>query len=101
LRALITGASGFAGRWLCRECAAGGDEVVAVSRRGTVPDGCGRGIRLDLQRRCVRPRRDPGATVAGSGDHARLTALTGWEPTTPLRQTMTDTIAWWERRLAA
>ncbi len=49
MRALITGASGFAGSWLCRECAAAGDEVVAVSRRGTVPDGCGRGVALDLR----------------------------------------------------
>jgi GDP-4-dehydro-6-deoxy-D-mannose reductase len=48
VRALITGASGFAGAWLCRECAAAGDEVLALSRRGTVPDGCGRGIAADL-----------------------------------------------------
>jgi GDP-4-dehydro-6-deoxy-D-mannose reductase len=48
VRALITGASGFAGAWLCRECAAAGDEVLALSRRGTVPDGCGRGIAVDL-----------------------------------------------------
>jgi GDP-4-dehydro-6-deoxy-D-mannose reductase len=48
MRALITGASGFAGAWLCRECAAGGDEVVALSRRGTVPAGCGRGVAVDL-----------------------------------------------------
>ena len=49
MRALITGASGFAGAWLCRECAAGGDDVVAVSRRGSVPDGCGRGVAIDLR----------------------------------------------------
>ncbi len=49
MRALITGASGFAGSWLCRECAANGDEVTAVSRRGTVPDGCGRGLATDLR----------------------------------------------------
>lgn len=34
------------------------------------------------------------------GSHARLTAATGWEPSIPLRQTMADTIAWWERELA-
>jgi len=34
------------------------------------------------------------------GDHSRLTALTGWEPQIPLRQTMGDTIAWWEQQLA-
>ena len=48
MRALITGASGFAGAWLCRECAVAGDEVVALSRRGTVPAGCGRGVAVDL-----------------------------------------------------
>jgi GDP-4-dehydro-6-deoxy-D-mannose reductase len=48
MRALITGASGFAGAWLCRECAAAGDEVVALSRRGTVLAGCGRGVTVDL-----------------------------------------------------
>jgi GDP-4-dehydro-6-deoxy-D-mannose reductase len=36
-----------------------------------------------------------------SGDHSRLTADTGWEPEIPLRQTMADTLSWWERTLAA
>lgn len=49
VRALITGASGFAGAWLCRECAAAGDEVVGLSRRGAVPEGCGRGVAVDLR----------------------------------------------------
>ncbi len=49
MRALITGASGFAGSWLCRECAAAGDEVVALSRRGGIPDGCGQGATVDLR----------------------------------------------------
>lgn len=49
LRALITGASGFAGGWLCRECARAGDEVIALSRRGSVPDGCGQGVAVDLR----------------------------------------------------
>jgi GDP-4-dehydro-6-deoxy-D-mannose reductase len=48
VRALITGASGFAGAWLCRECTAAGDDVIALSRRGSVPDGCGRGLAVDL-----------------------------------------------------
>ncbi len=34
------------------------------------------------------------------GDPARLRALTGWEPAIPLRQTMADTIEWWERQQA-
>jgi GDP-4-dehydro-6-deoxy-D-mannose reductase len=49
MRVLITGASGFAGSWLCRQCAEDGDEVVGVSRRGLVPDGCGRGVSVDLR----------------------------------------------------
>ena len=35
------------------------------------------------------------------GDHSRLTAATGWQPEIPLRQTMAETIAWWERKLAS
>jgi GDP-4-dehydro-6-deoxy-D-mannose reductase len=47
---------------------------------------------------------DPGRVRAHEvmdlrGDHARLTAATGWEPVIPLRQTMADTVAWWEREL--
>ncbi len=33
------------------------------------------------------------------GDHSRLTAATGWQPEIPLRQTMADTIAYWEREI--
>jgi GDP-4-dehydro-6-deoxy-D-mannose reductase len=55
MRVLITGASGFAGSWLCRQCAEAGDEVVGLSRRGLVPDGCGRGVPVDL--------RDPNAVT--------------------------------------
>ena len=35
------------------------------------------------------------------GDHTRLSQATGWEPTIPLRQTMSETIAWWEGELAS
>ncbi|MGZ4170701.1 MAG: GDP-mannose 4,6-dehydratase [Solirubrobacteraceae bacterium] len=49
MRVLITGASGFAGSWLCRQCAEAGDEVVALSRRGVTPDGCGEGVAVDLR----------------------------------------------------
>lgn len=49
MRVLITGASGFAGTWLCRQCAEAGDEVVALSRRGTVPDACGQGVAVDMR----------------------------------------------------
>jgi len=48
-RTLVTGASGFAGAWLCRACAAAGEEVTGLSRRGTVPDDGGRGLAVDLR----------------------------------------------------
>lgn len=34
------------------------------------------------------------------GSFERLRSATGWEPTIPFRQTMLDTIEWWERELA-
>jgi GDP-4-dehydro-6-deoxy-D-mannose reductase len=34
------------------------------------------------------------------GDAGRLRTATGWEPTIPFRQTVSDTIDWWERELA-
>lgn len=39
MRALITGASGFAGGWLCRACLREGDEVHGISRSGAAPEG--------------------------------------------------------------
>lgn len=39
MRALITGASGFAGGWLCRACVEAGDEVHGISRSGAAPEG--------------------------------------------------------------
>jgi len=46
LRVLITGASGFAGGHLARACAAAGDEVIGISRRGASPAGAGRPVDL-------------------------------------------------------
>jgi GDP-4-dehydro-6-deoxy-D-mannose reductase len=34
------------------------------------------------------------------GSHAALSAATGWQPVIPLRQTVGDTLAWWEQQLA-
>lgn len=48
MRALITGASGFAGSFLARECARAGDSVVGVSLSGEVPEGAGEGVAVDL-----------------------------------------------------
>jgi GDP-4-dehydro-6-deoxy-D-mannose reductase len=35
------------------------------------------------------------------GSHDRLSAATGWQPEIPLRQTVADSIEWWERELTA
>lgn len=35
------------------------------------------------------------------GSHDRLTEATGWTPEIPLRQTMAETLDWWERELAS
>ena len=56
MRALITGAGGFAGSWLVQECAAAGDEVFALSR-----DGSGRPAvdsALDMSRSMAVDLRD-------------------------------------------
>jgi GDP-4-dehydro-6-deoxy-D-mannose reductase len=60
LRTLITGASGFAGRWLVRDCLATGDEVTGVSRSGAVDSDGVRGLAVDL--------RDAAATRAAFRD---------------------------------
>jgi GDP-4-dehydro-6-deoxy-D-mannose reductase len=48
VRTLITGASGFAGGYLARACHAAGEEVLGISRTGTVPAQAGTGHCLDL-----------------------------------------------------
>lgn len=49
MQALITGASGFAGSFLARECSRAGDSVVGASLSGEVPpDGGGSGLAVDL-----------------------------------------------------
>jgi GDP-4-dehydro-6-deoxy-D-mannose reductase len=49
MRTLITGASGFAGGYLARACAAAGEEVVGVSRSGSIPQGAGDGLAVDVR----------------------------------------------------
>jgi GDP-4-dehydro-6-deoxy-D-mannose reductase len=49
LRVLITGASGFAGGYLAHACTSAGDEVIGISRRGSLPDGAGEGRAVDLR----------------------------------------------------
>jgi GDP-4-dehydro-6-deoxy-D-mannose reductase len=49
VRALITGAGGFAGVWLVRECAAAGDEVYALSRDGRSDAESARSEAVDLR----------------------------------------------------
>ena len=49
MRVLITGASGFAGKYLVRACADAGDEVIAVSRGQSHAPGRGDERRLDLR----------------------------------------------------
>lgn len=48
MRALITGASGLAGGWLCHQCVEAGDEVLGVSRRAAVAGGVCEALALDL-----------------------------------------------------
>ena len=45
-RVLITGASGFVGGWLARECEESGAEVLGVSRSGASPAGTGLAVDL-------------------------------------------------------
>jgi GDP-4-dehydro-6-deoxy-D-mannose reductase len=54
----------------------------------------------------VRHEVDPGRVRAHEvmdhrGDASKLEAATGWAPEIPLRETLADTIAWWERELGA
>jgi GDP-4-dehydro-6-deoxy-D-mannose reductase len=48
MRVLITGASGFVGGWLAGACAQRGDQVLGLSRSGTLDAGRGQGVALDL-----------------------------------------------------
>jgi len=46
---MVTGASGFAGGYLTRACAAAGDEVTGLSRCGMMPDEASDGRAVDLR----------------------------------------------------
>lgn len=49
MKALVTGATGFIGRELCRQLVARGDDLVAVSRNGGALPGGHYAVSLDLQ----------------------------------------------------
>ncbi len=49
MRVLITGASGLTGGHLARACVQAGDEVIGISRSGTITDGAGEGRQLELK----------------------------------------------------
>lgn len=49
MKALVTGATGFIGRELCRQLVARGDDLVAVSRGGGTLPGSHYAVSLDLQ----------------------------------------------------
>ena len=42
-----------------------------------------------------------GAPTPGRGDATRLHQATGWEPHIPFRQTVADTLNWWQHELVA
>jgi GDP-4-dehydro-6-deoxy-D-mannose reductase len=48
MRVLITGASGFVGGWLAGACTQRGDQVLGLSRSGTLDGAHGQGVALDL-----------------------------------------------------
>jgi len=61
---------------------------------------------LGLAQRRVSVRQDPDRLRPSDnplvlGDHARLTADTGWRPEIPVETTLADLLAWWRSRLAA
>ena len=73
MRALITGASGFAGSFLARECARAGNAVIGASRSGEMPGGCGEGVAVDLLDgdavRGVVGEAQPDVTVQEASSH--------------------------------
>jgi GDP-4-dehydro-6-deoxy-D-mannose reductase len=54
-----------------------------------------------VEHKVDRARFRVGEVMELRGTHDRLTAATGWEPEVPFRQTMADTVAWWEQELSA
>jgi GDP-4-dehydro-6-deoxy-D-mannose reductase len=60
---------------------------------------------LGLARTRIALRQDPARLRPSDnplvlGDHARLTADTGWQPAIPIEATLADLLAWWRSRVA-
>jgi GDP-4-dehydro-6-deoxy-D-mannose reductase len=75
VRALITGASGFAGGWLCDLCVAAGDEVLGISRSGALP-----GAEPGLDHDAPVPGRVEGLAVDLRDGDAVSAAVRRWAP---------------------
>lgn len=53
--------------------------------------------RIDVRQDPARMRPSDNPVVLG--DHARVTADTGWAPSIPIAQTLADLLAWWRSRV--
>jgi NAD dependent epimerase/dehydratase len=65
------------------------DNVIAIT-------GCNKPIITDHER--LRPGKSEVLTLLA--DHGRLTNATGWRPETSLEAGLTETVAWWRKRIA-
>ncbi|HET9074418.1 MAG TPA: GDP-mannose 4,6-dehydratase [Solirubrobacteraceae bacterium] len=92
-RALITGPAPAGVYNVCSGVSTSARELVGLVAELIAP------IRVDHE---VDPDRVRAHEVLDHrGSAAALQAATGWTPQIPLRQTVADTIAWWETTLAA
>ena len=90
-RELITSAAGAGVYNVCSGVSVSARELVALVGELIAP------IAVDHEIDPARVR--PHEVMDHRGSAAKLYAATGWEPQIPLRQTLADTIAWWEHEL--